>query len=74
MTEERALAILRAAERLGRNALGWMPYTDEVPEAQLSALTADLNSVQRDLDFIRDVKREVEDAILNVAEHKGSKR
>jgi hypothetical protein len=74
MTEERALAVLRAAERLGINALWWMPYSDEILEEQRTTWKRDYNQISDDLNFVRSVKKEVEEALLNVAEHKDAKK
>jgi len=73
MTEKRALAILRAAERMGQMALKWMPYSDEVDESRRVDLDTDGILLRHDLEFIRQALKEVEFALLNLAEHEGSK-
>lgn len=74
MNDERALALTRAAERLGLHALRWLPFPDECPTNQLlDKRHADQLLIEGDLEFVRRVKNDVEFGLLNEAEHRGSK-
>lgn len=73
MTEDRALALLRAAERLGLVAFEWLPYSDEVPDDVKGRVKAASLAISRDLQIVRTGLKEVTESILNVAEHRGSK-
>ena len=71
-TDEQVLALARAAERLGKEALRWMPYADECPERLRAERDADEILVEKDLRFVRARLKEVEFAILVSAEERGN--
>lgn len=76
VTEEQTLAVLRAAERTLQTAWRWIPYTDELesaPEKMKQARYTDASRLTRDAQLIRKHLKEAEQAVLNIAETRGSK-
>lgn len=71
MSEERILALLLAAERLGLKALKHVPYLSDVPEEYQAEIHADELAITQDLGLIRKALDEQKMAILNIAEHRG---
>lgn len=72
MTEQTSLganlALARAAERIGRMACRWLPYSDECPDHLLIERDADEILLDRDLAFVREALKNAEFAVLVEAE------